>query len=113
MVKVYGIPNWQQIRKTRVVYDENNISYEFQNLKKEPLEENFLRDVVRQLGLDVVVNSKGMTYRKLGLKDKNLSEEDLIKVLLEEQGMIKRPLVENKERFQIGFDEQKLLDFAK
>jgi len=96
-----------------VVYDENNISYEFQNLKKEPLEENFLRDVVRQLGLDVVVNSKGMTYRKLGLKDKNLSEEDLIKVLLEEQGMIKRPLVENKGRFRIGFDEQKLLDFAK
>ena len=113
MVKVYGIPNWQQIRKTRVVYDENNISYEFQNLKKEPLEENFLRDVVRQLGLDVVVNSKGMTYRKLGLKDKNLSEEDLIKVLLEEQGMIKRPLVENKGRFRIGFDEQELLDFAK
>ena len=66
---------------------------------------------MHQLGIDLVVNSKGATYRKLGLKQKNLNEDELFEVLISEQGMIKRPLIENKGRFWIGFDETGILDF--
>ena len=68
---------------------------------------------MHQLGIDVVVNSKGTTYRKLGLKQKNLNENELFEVLVSEQGMIKRPLIENKGRFWIGFDEAGIVDFVK
>ncbi len=111
MIKLYGIPNWQQIRKTRAVFEANAIDYEFINLKKTPVSEDFLRDVVHQLGLDVVVNSKGATYRKLKLKEKNLNDDELFQVLLQEQGMIKRPLIEKDGRFWIGFDEPGILSF--
>ena len=68
---------------------------------------------MHQLGIDVVVNSKGTTYRKLGLKQKNLNENELFEVLVSEQGMIKRPLIETKGRFWIGFDEAGIVDFVK
>jgi len=74
--------------------------------------EDFLRDVVFQLGLDVVVNSKGATYRKLKLKQKNQNEDELFQVLVNEQGMIKRPLIEKNGRFRIGFDEAGILEFV-
>lgn len=89
------------------------MDYDFINLKKAPVSDTFLRDVVHQLGIDRVVNSKGTTYRKLGLKQKNLNEEELFEVLITEQGMIKRPLIENKGRFWIGFDETAILDFVR
>lgn len=93
--------------------NDNNIDYEFINVKKTPVGEDFIRDVVHQLGMDVVLNSKGATYRKLGLKKMDLKEEDLLQWLVKEQGMIKRPLIEYKGRFWIGFDETGILDFLK
>lgn len=67
---------------------------------------------MHQLSIEVVVNSKGTTYRKLGLKQKSLNEDELFEILLSEQGMIKRPLLENKGRFWIGFDELGILGFT-
>lgn len=95
-----------------MVLDENKIQYEFINLKKTPVSESFLRDVVVQLGLDIVLNSKGATYRKLGLKDKNLNDNELFQWLFKEQGMIKRPLIERNGKFRIGFDETGILKFV-
>ncbi len=96
-----------------MVLDENKIEYEFINFKKAPVYESFLRDVVAQLGLDVVLNSKGATYRKLGLKQMGLNEDELFHWLVKEQGMIKRPLIEKNGRFWIGFDESGILKFVK
>ena len=96
-----------------MVLDENKIQYEFINFKKTPVSDSFLRDVVAQLSLDVVLNSKGATYRKLGLKKMGLNEDELFQWLLKEQGMIKRPLIEKNGRFWIGFDEQGILKFVK
>lgn len=66
-----------------------------------------------QLGLDIVLNSKGATFRKLGLKDMGLNDDELFQRLLKEQGMIKRPLIEKNGRFRIGFDETGILEFVK
>ena len=93
--------------------EENSVEYEFINFKKTPVSEAFIRDVVHQLSLDAVLNSKGATYRKLGLKQMDLKEEELLLWLVKEQGMIKRPLIENKGRFWIGFDEKGILGFVK
>ena len=113
MVTLYGVPTCQKIRKTRALFEENGIDYQFVNVKKQPLSREELKAVVDQLGLEKAVNSKGPTYRKLGLKDKNLSDEELFEVLLQEQGMITRPLIKKGDRYWIGFDEQGILDFVK
>jgi len=111
MVKLYGVPNCQQIRKTKALFEENNIEYEFIHVKKTPLSKEQLQKVVAQLGLEKALNSKGATYRKLGLKQMDLSEEELFSWLLKEQGMIKRPLIEKDGRFWIGFDPEGILKF--
>jgi len=66
-----------------------------------------------ELGMDQVANRKSATYRKLGLKDKNLNDEQLFAVLVGEQGMIRRPLIEKDDRFFCGFDEEAIIAFVK
>lgn len=111
MIKVYGIKNCNKIRDTRKWLDENSIEYEFVDLKKDPLTREELELFAERAGLDNIVNRRGMTWRRLGLSGKNLSEEELLDVLLENQTMIKRPLMTNKNAVMTGYDEKALNDF--
>lgn len=113
MIHVYGVPSCDKIKKTKTFLEQNNIKYTFINVRSEPLSKETLSTVIEQLGLDVVLNRKGILYRKLGLKHKNLTNPQLFNALLKEQGMIKRPLVENDGRFHCGYDETAILDFVK
>ncbi len=113
MITVYGVPTCQKIRKTKALLEENGIEYQFVNVKKQPISREELQKVVEQLGLMNVLNYKGPTFRKLGLKGKNLSEEELFEWLLKEQGMINRPLIKKGEKYWVGFDEQGILEFVK
>ncbi|WP_081475038.1 arsenate reductase family protein [Caldithrix abyssi] len=111
MITLYGVPTCQKIRKTRALLEQLDIDYQFVNVKKTPIPEDELRTIVAQLGLDKVINSKGPTYRKLGLKNKNLSDEELFQILLKEQGMITRPLIKKGDRYWIGMDEEGIKQF--
>jgi Spx/MgsR family transcriptional regulator len=113
MVSLYGVPTCKKIINTKALLEKNNIQYEFINVKKSPLSESELKNIVNILGLGNVLNSKGPTYRKLGLKDKNLSQAELFDELLKEQGMITRPLIQKNNSFHVGYDKEKILAFLK
>ncbi|KAA3609760.1 MAG: Spx/MgsR family RNA polymerase-binding regulatory protein [Calditrichaeota bacterium] len=113
MIKVYGVPSCDQIKKTKTFFQKENIEFTFVNIRKETLDRDKLNKVIDQLGIDVVLNRRGMLYRKLGLKDKNLNNDQLADELFNEQGMIKRPLIEQGKLFHIGYNEQEILKFLK
>jgi len=112
MLKVYGIKNCNKVRDTLKWLEENDVDYEFINLKKEPLSEGKLDEFVHKVGLDVLINRRGMTWRNLGLKDKDLSEDELFDVLLENQTMIKRPVLELDDAVLVGYDEDAFDSFV-
>ncbi len=105
MIKVYGIKNCNKVRDTFKWLEENEIEYEFIDLKKDPLSEQKLDEFVHKVGLDVILNKRGMKWRDLGLKDKNLDDDQLFDQLLEHQTMIKRPLLEQGDAILVGYDE--------
>ncbi len=106
MIQVYGIKNCNKIRDTRKWLEEKEIEYTFYDLKKEPLIREELEEFVHRIGLDVLINRKGMKWRQLGLNDKNLSEEELFEQLLEHQTMMKRPVLIQDEAILVGYDEE-------
>lgn len=112
MLRVYGIKNCNKVRDTFKWLDENDIDYEFINLKKDPLSEGKLDEFVHKVGLDVLVNKRGTTYRNLGLKDKDVDEDELFDLLLENQTMIKRPVLELDDAVLVGYDEDAFDSFV-
>lgn len=111
MLHVIGIKNCDTIRKTRKWLESNEIEYEFIDLKKEPLTIDEIKELEFKVGLDVLVNKRGTTYRNLGLKDKDLSNEEMIEVLEQNQSMIKRPVLVLGEGVLVGFDEEGFKNF--
>jgi Spx/MgsR family transcriptional regulator len=113
MKKLYGVPSCNKIRDAKVTLESNNIEFQFVNVKKTPISEDQLKVIVDQLGIDKVLNKQGLTYKKLGLKQMNLNETQQLQWLRKEQGMIKRPLIENNGRYLIDSDPQTILKFCK
>ncbi|WP_340102681.1 arsenate reductase family protein [Rhodohalobacter sp. 8-1] len=112
MLKVYGIKNCNKVRDTFKWLEENDVDYEFIDLKKEPLSEGKLDEFVHKVGLDVLINKRGTTYKNLGLKDKDLDEDQLFDLLLENQTMIKRPVLEQDDAVLVGYDEDAFDSFV-
>lgn len=112
MIKVYGIPNCDTMKKARRWLEANGVEYEFHDYKKLGAPENKLKSWIRQTGWETVLNKRGTTWRKLDDKVKdNINNNSAINIMLENPSIIKRPVLESGELLLIGFkqDEYKQL----
>ncbi|MCW8934519.1 MAG: ArsC family reductase [Gammaproteobacteria bacterium] len=104
MIKLYGIPNCDTIKKARNWLKDNNIDYEFHDYKKQAVPEKELISWVKKLGWETILNKRGTTWRKLDEKTKNsVTEESAIKIMLDNPSIIKRPVLVKKDLLLVGF----------
>lgn len=112
MLKVYGIKNCNKVRDTFKWLDEHDIEYSFIDVRKDPLTASKLNEFVHKVGLDVLINRRGRTWRSLKPGDENPDEEQLFDLLLENQTMIKRPVLELDQAVLVGYDEDAFESFV-
>ena len=106
MIKMYGIPNCDTIKKARNWLKVNNIDYEFHNYKKDGVPEKELIRWVKDKGWEDLLNKRGTTWRKLDETTKNnVNEKSAIKIMLDNPSIIKRPVLDNGKIILIGFVE--------
>ncbi|HPF45431.1 MAG: arsenate reductase [Alphaproteobacteria bacterium] len=115
MIKIYGIKNCDTMKRAMKYLDSQGVDYIFHDYRKDGVDEDLIRRWVMEYGLDVVLNKKGTTWRKLPESVKgSLDTQGAIKLLCENEAMIKRPVFELGDKCIIGFskNEQNLLEEA-
>ena len=106
MVRVFGIPNCDTMKKARKWLLDHSVEYEFHDYKKEGVDEQRLRGWVAQVGWETLLNRRGMMWRKLDDKVKaGIDEASAIQVMLETPSIIKRPVLEQGKKLHVGFKE--------
>jgi Spx/MgsR family transcriptional regulator len=112
MIKMYGIPNCDTIKKARKWLEANDVGYEFHDYKKLGVPEADLKKWVKQLGWETILNRKGTTWRKLDDKTRtSVNETAAIKLMLAQPSIIKRPVLIAGKRLIVGFTQDKYTDF--
>ncbi|MES9923409.1 MAG: ArsC family reductase [Candidatus Thiodiazotropha endolucinida] len=107
MVKLYGIPNCDTMKKARRWLDEHGIAYQFHDYKKVGVDEKLLRLWVDRVGWEALLNRRGMMWRRLDDSVKaEINEENAIRVMLETPSIIKRPVLEADKTLNVGFTEE-------
>ena len=106
-IELYGIPNCDTVRKARKWLDAEGVEYTFHDFKKEGVAESDLRQWIAAAGLDVVLNRRGTTWRKLSDADKAKAETEsgAIDLLVQHPSMIKRPVAVHAGGTLVGFKE--------
>jgi len=68
---VYGIPNCNTVKKALDWLKANQIDYEFHDFKKKGITAEKLTEWASVFGWDVVLNKKGLTWKKLSKEEQN------------------------------------------
>ncbi|RZF61872.1 ArsC family reductase [Sphingobacterium corticibacterium] len=111
-LQVYGIKNCNTVKKALTWLDDNNISYTFHDYKKEPATLEQLTGWEKKVSWESLVNKKGTTWRKLSAEEQAevVDAATANHVLLKNNSMIKRPLIESPKGIILGFDEEEYQD---
>ena len=104
---LYGIPNCDTVKKARKWLDTNGVEYAFHDYKKEGADEGKLAAWIADKGVDIVLNKRGTTYRKLSDAEKTKAGDGhkAVGLLVQHPSMIKRPIVEFEGGVLVGFKE--------
>lgn len=107
MLKMYGIPNCNTVKKAQDALSKRKVEFEFNNFKKEAPTKEKIKAWKEALG-EWPVNTKGPTYRKIKEDFEAATEAKKVTLLIENSSAIKRPILEkNGKLIAIGFDEEK------
>ncbi len=104
---IYGIPNCDTVKKARKWLDRNELVYTFHDYKKEGAQAPKVESWIDAKGVDVVLNKRGTTFRKLSDEEKAKAQDShaAVTLLVQHPSMIKRPVVEYDGGVLIGFKE--------
>lgn len=104
MITIYGIKNCDTMKKAVKWLKEKGIEHEFHDFKKQGLEQTMLESWVKQVGWELLVNRRGLTWRKLPEADReNIDETKAIELMLANLSLIKRPVLDTGKALHIGF----------
>jgi len=108
MLTIYGIKNCATMKKAFDFFDQAGVAYGFFDYKKQAPTAEVLQSWIQQLGLDVVINRRGTTWRKLTeLQQAEAEQADSAIALLQAQSsLIKRPIItdDSGKVLLVGFD---------
>ena len=103
-VTIYGIRNCDTMKKARLWLDQNGIAYRFHDYKAEGIDADRLSRWCGKAGWEKVLNRAGTTFRGLREEDKaGLDQQKAVALMLAQPSMIKRPVLEEGDRLEIGF----------
>ncbi|WP_288841488.1 ArsC family reductase [uncultured Deefgea sp.] len=105
MMKLYGIPNCDTVKKARVWLTENNFDYEWHDFKKNVLSPALIEDWIANCGWEVLVNRQGTTWRNLDEASKAslVDAASATALMLANPSLIKRPVLDYKGKISVGF----------
>ena len=106
MVIVYGINNCCSVNKALNFLESKGIPYTLIDFKTTPPTPQDLEHWLKFVSLEVLFNKKGTTYKKLGLRELQLTPAKIKEWLIKEPMLIKRPVIVHSNGVIVGFNEE-------
>ncbi|MDX6614783.1 MAG: hypothetical protein QOD75_3969 [Blastocatellia bacterium] len=103
-ITVYEKPTCTKCREMDRFLRESGVDFSKVNYYLEPLSKKQLAELLRKMKLkprDILRTSEPI-YRELGLGKKELSDSELIALMIEHPDLIQRPIVERGDRAVLG-----------
>ncbi len=107
MVRLYGIPNCNTVKKARQWLQDHGIDCHFHDFKKEGVDPARLDAWLERVGWETLVNRRGTTWRRLPEEARDGLDRDKARgLLMTHPTLIKRPVLEHREGVVVGFDPE-------
>lgn len=105
---LYGIPNCDTTKKAMQWLNKNKFEFYFHDYKQQGISKKKLEEWSDKLGWENVLNKRSTTWRALPMAQQNkvVDQQLAIKVMIDNNSIIKRPILEIDDKLLVGFKEE-------
>ncbi|OFL49186.1 transcriptional regulator Spx [Nosocomiicoccus sp. HMSC067E10] len=113
MVTLFTSPSCTSCRKAKAWLEDNNIPYTERNIFSEALTLDEVKEILRMTedGTDEIISTRSKTFQKLNVDIDSLPMNELYTLIMENPGMLRRPIIIDHKRLQVGYNEDEIRRF--
>jgi regulatory protein spx len=113
MVTLYTSPSCTSCRKAKLWLEEHDIEYKERNIFSEPLSIEEIKEILRMTedGTDEIISTRSKIFQKLEVNLETLPLQDLFKLIQDNPGLLRRPIIIDEKRLQVGYNEDEIRRF--
>ncbi|WP_017548035.1 transcriptional regulator SpxA [Salinicoccus carnicancri] len=113
MVTLFTSPSCTSCRKAKAWLQENDIPYTERNIFSEPLTLDEVKSILRMTedGTDEIISTRSKTFQKLAVDIDSLPMHELYTLIMENPGLLRRPIIMDDKRLQVGYNEDEIRRF--
>lgn len=103
-ITVYEKPTCTKCREMDRFLRESGVDFSKVNYYLEPLSEKKLRELIRKMGISPreLLRTSESVYRELEIGKKDLSDDEIIELMVKHPDLMQRPIVERGEHAVLG-----------
>ncbi|MDA3129135.1 transcriptional regulator SpxA [Aliibacillus thermotolerans] len=113
MVKLLVSPSCTSCRKAKAWLEEHDIPFEERNIFSNPLSVEEVKEIVRltEDGTDEIISKRSKVFQDLNIDLENLPLQRLFELISEHPGLLRRPIIFDEKRLQVGYNEAEIRRF--
>ncbi|MCA0173163.1 MULTISPECIES: transcriptional regulator Spx [Bacillaceae] len=113
MITLYTSPSCTSCRKAKAWLEEHNLPYEQRNMFAKPLSEDEIKAIIRmtEKGTEEIISKRSKAFEALDKELDELTLQELYSLIKENPGILKRPILLDTKRLQVGFHEDEIRSF--
>lgn len=113
MVTLFVTPSCTSCRKAKAWLEMHNIEYQERNIFTEPLSEVEIKSILKMTenGTEDIVSLRSKAYAELEIDIAELPMKDFYQLVQDQPGLLRRPIILDDKRLQIGYNEDEIRRF--
>jgi len=99
-ITVYQKPTCTTCRQVHAALKESGVSFDAVNYYVDPIPKAKLRELLRKMGMSAreLLRTKEDIYKKLRIGERDLTDDQILDLMVEHPDLIQRPIVEKGSR---------------
>ena len=113
MVTLYSSPSCTSCRKAKQWLVDHNLPFIERNLNKEPLRAEDVKEMLRltEDGTEELISTRSKIFSELTIDLDDMSINKLIDLIVMYPSLLKRPIILDDQRMQIGYNDDEIRRF--
>lgn len=113
MINLYLSPSCTSCRKARAWLDSYGVAYQEHNILTQPMTSDDLKAILSKTenGTEDIISTRSKVFQKLNVDVDDLTINQLLVLISEHPSLLRRPIIMDDKRMQIGFNEDEIRAF--
>ncbi len=113
MIRIYISPSCSSCRKVKKWFDEQKIPYVERNIFSVLLNQTELKEILNKSenGTDDIISNRSKVIKEQNVDLDSMTTNQLIKFIQDNPSILKRPIMVDDRRIQVGYNEEEIRTF--